>query len=186
MSRWACAWTRRATSTSPTSETTGIQRFSLSGRAEKQWGQGRIYSDAWFEKGRAWYASGARSGDKIGEFETPLDVALLPGKAGIGFATLEATNRVQVFDHEGRPCSFLDLGHEACATRPRRRGIPGLPPEGEGAHGRRTESARHVHNLEGEEIAAFSPKTGDPRAVIADPRGHVLMGYRDQVSATTP
>ena len=38
-----------------------------------------------------------------------------------------------------------------------------------------------VHNLEGEEIAAFSLEDGVPRAVIADPRGHVLMGYRDQV-----
>ena len=38
-----------------------------------------------------------------------------------------------------------------------------------------------VHNLEGEEIAAFSLEDGVPRAVLADPRGHVLMGYRDQV-----
>ena len=38
-----------------------------------------------------------------------------------------------------------------------------------------------VHNLEGEEIGAFSIEDGVPRAVIADPRGHVLFGYRDQV-----
>ena len=158
-----------------------IQRFSLSGRAEKQWGPGADLSDAWFDKGRAWYASGARSGDKIGEFETPLDVALLPGKAGIGFATLEATNRVQVFDHEGRPVRSWTLS----ATK---RARPGLGGEGYLVYLPKAkalmavvQNQARVHNLEGEEIAAFSLEDGVPRAVIADPRGHVLMGYRDQV-----
>ena len=158
-----------------------IQRFTLNGRADKQWGPGADLSDAWFDSGRAWYASGARSGDKIGEFETPLDVALLPGKAGIGFATLEATNRVQVFDHEGRPIRSWTLS----ATK---RARPGLSGEGYLVYLPKAkalmavvQNQARVHNLEGEELAAFSLQDGVPRAVLADPRGHVLMGYRDQV-----
>ncbi len=158
-----------------------IQRFSLNGRAEKQWGPGADVSDAWFDKGRPWYASGARSGNQIGEFENPLDVALLPSKEGMGFATLEVTNRVQVFDHEGRPTRSWTLS----ATK---RARPGLSGEGYLVYLPKAkalmavvQNQARVHNLEGEEIAAFSLEDGVPRAVIADPRGHVLVGYRDQV-----
>ena len=158
-----------------------IQRFTLNGRADKQWGPGADLSEAWFTKGRPWYASGAKSGTDIGEFENPLDVALIPAKEGTGFAVLDVTNRVQVFDNAGRPIRSWTLS----ATKRASAGLGGQGyivylPKAKALMAIVQNQAR-VHNLEGEEIGAFSIEDGSPRAVIADPRGHVLLGYRDQV-----
>jgi len=158
-----------------------VQRFTLQGRADKQWGPGADLSDAWFGEGRAWYASGAKAGTGIGEFQNPLDVALVPGKEGTSFAVLDAANRVQVFDHEGRPVRSWTVS----ATKQAR---PGLGGEGYLVYLPKAkallaviQNQARLHGLNGEELGAFSIEDGVPRAVLADPRGHILLGYRDQV-----
>jgi hypothetical protein len=80
-----------------------VQRFNYDGRGEKQWGgdSGGI-TDAWFREGRKFYASGATPGDGPGEFVNPLDLCLIPGAEGEGFAVLDYEMRVQVYDEEGR------------------------------------------------------------------------------------
>jgi len=100
-----------------------IQRFSIEGKANKQWGPGADLSQSWFDKGRAWYASGAKSGTEIGSFQNPLAIALLPEKEGTGFAVLDSKNRVQIFDIAGRPTRSWVLS----ATKQAR---PGLGGEG--------------------------------------------------------
>lgn len=81
-----------------------IQRFTYEGRADRQWGGGEPgITNEWFDTGRTWYASGAAPGEKNNEFKTPLDIELVPMGEGVGFATLDASKRVQIFDDEGRP-----------------------------------------------------------------------------------
>ncbi|MCP4809220.1 MAG: hypothetical protein GY913_12605 [Proteobacteria bacterium] len=81
-----------------------IQRFTYEGRADRQWGGGEPgITNEWFDTGRQWYVSGAAPGEKNNEFKTPLDVELIPVGESSGFATLDASMRVQIFDDEGRP-----------------------------------------------------------------------------------
>ena len=158
-----------------------IQRFSLDGRAEKQWGPGADLSDAWFSSGRPWYASGAKSGSGIGEFHNPLDVALIPTKEGPGFAVLDAKSRVQVFDAEGRPVVSWTL----TTTKPARAGLGGdgylvyLPKRK--ALLAIVQNQARLHSLQSEELAAWTISDGAPRSVEADSKDNVLMGFSTEV-----
>jgi KaiC/GvpD/RAD55 family RecA-like ATPase len=81
-----------------------VQRFTYEGRADKAWGGSEPnITDVWFDKGRAWYVSGAAPGDKNNQFQNPLDIELIPVGEGTGFAVLDATMRVQTYDEAGRP-----------------------------------------------------------------------------------
>lgn len=81
-----------------------LQRFNERGNVDRIWGPAEpTITNAWFEKGRKFYVSGAKPGRKAGMFETPIDIAIIPGKEGDTFATLEASGRVQVYDIEGQP-----------------------------------------------------------------------------------
>ena len=82
-----------------------IQRFGYNGGAQRQWGGSQPdITDVWFEDGRTWYVSGAAPGDRNNEFKNPLDVELIPmPEEQTGFAVLDASLRVQLFDGEGRP-----------------------------------------------------------------------------------
>ena len=80
-----------------------VQRFTYQGRADKEWGGGKAdLSTAWFEKGRPWYVTGQASGERNGEFMNPLDIEMVPMDDAVGFAVLDASKRVQVYDPEGR------------------------------------------------------------------------------------
>ena len=80
-----------------------VQRFTYEGRADRQWGGAEAdITNIWFDKGRPWYVSGAVPGTKNNQFETPLDVELLPMGEGTGMAVLDASKRVQLYDEEGR------------------------------------------------------------------------------------
>ena len=158
-----------------------IQRFSLEGRAEKQYGPGADLSDAWFSKGRAWYASGAKSGTGIGEFYNPIDVALIPTKEGTSFAVLDAKNRVQVFDQEGRPVVSWTLSTAKTAR-------PGLGGDGYLVYLPKQEALlaivqnqARLHTLQSEELAAWTISDGSPGAVDIDPKGNILMGFSTEV-----
>lgn len=158
-----------------------VQRFTLNGRAERQWGPGADLSDAWFSGGRPWYASGAKSGTGIGEFSNPLDVALIPTKDGTGFAVLDAKNRVQVFDPEGRPVVSWTL----TATKFARPGLGGdgylvyLPKQK--ALLAIVQNQARLHSLQSEELAAWTISDGAPRAVEVDTKDNVLMGFSTEV-----
>lgn len=158
-----------------------VQRFSLEGRAEKQWGPGADLSDAWFTEGRPWYASGAKSGTGIGEFHNPLDVALLPTKEGTGFAVLDAKNRVQVFDPEGRPVVSWTLNASKAAR-------PGLGGDGYLVYLPKQEALlaivqnqARLHSLQSEELASWTITDGSPGSVDVDSKGNILMGFSTEV-----
>lgn len=80
-----------------------IQRYSTSGVANKTWGGKPDISNQWFTGRRPWYAAGAVASDAAGEFINTVDVELIPGKDGDGFATLDARGRVQIYDESGAP-----------------------------------------------------------------------------------
>lgn len=82
-----------------------VQMFNYDGNAKRQWGGGEPdITNTWYETGRTWYVSGAAPGDRNNEFQNPLDVELIPMDDDMtGFAVLDASKRVQVFDGEGRP-----------------------------------------------------------------------------------
>jgi len=158
-----------------------IQRFSLDGRAEKQWGPGADLSDAWFDVGRAWYASGAKSGTGIGEFQNPLGVALIPTKDGTGFAVLDAANRIQVFDSNGRPVISWTLSTTKVAR-------PGLGGDGHLVYLPKrkallaiVQNQARLHTLQSEELAAWTVSDGAPRSVTVDTKDNVLMGFSSEV-----
>ncbi len=82
-----------------------VQMFSYEGSAVRQWGGTEPdIANVWFDTGRTWYVSGARPGDRNNEFMNPLDVELIPmGDYDTGFAVLDSSMRVQLYDGEGRP-----------------------------------------------------------------------------------
>ena len=82
-----------------------VQMFNYDGNAKRQWGGGEPdITNVWYETGRTWYVSGAAPGDRNNEFTNPLDVELIPLDDDMtGFAVLDASKRVQIFDGEGRP-----------------------------------------------------------------------------------
>ena len=158
-----------------------VQRFTLDGRAEKQWGAGADLADAWFQNGRAWYASGAKPGTQTGEFINPVDVTVIPTKEGDGFAALDAEGRVQVFDPQGRPVISWAL---STSKKPR----PGLGGDGyllylpkHNALLAVMQNEARMHGLDSEELAAWKISDGAPRAAEADTKGNVLFSYGDQI-----
>lgn len=79
-----------------------VQRFDPQGKANKVWGGKADITNQWYAKTRKWYATGAKPGEEGGQFVNPVDIAIVPGKDGDGFAALDAKGRVQVFDGNGQ------------------------------------------------------------------------------------
>ena len=57
----------------------------------------------WIDGTRRYYAAGSEAGSGPGVFTTTLDVTIIPGKEGDGFAAIDALGQVQVFNAEGTP-----------------------------------------------------------------------------------
>ena len=79
-----------------------IQRFTPEGRQDKAWGGEPDITNVWFTTDRTYYVGGAAPGEKPGQFVNPVDVVIMPGKEGDGFAVLDSKGRIQLFDEEGR------------------------------------------------------------------------------------
>ncbi|MBW1877104.1 MAG: hypothetical protein JRJ84_01945 [Deltaproteobacteria bacterium] len=79
-----------------------LQRFTDTGRVNRTWGSGAPdITNIWLGGIRPWYVSGDAPGDVPGSFLNPVDVTIIPEKFDDGFAVLDASGRVQVFDGNG-------------------------------------------------------------------------------------
>lgn len=163
---------------------TGNNRVSVyadDGRPERQWGPPADITDQWFSRGRTWYVSGGAPGDKPGQFMNPLDIEIIPDKESDGFATIDAKNRVQVFDSEGRMVISWTVDT-------REEPEPGLGGTAYLAWEPKSEVLVAIvqdeavsYRLDSEEVARWGIKDGTPNAVVAMPKGYLLLAYGDQL-----
>ena len=159
-----------------------IQRFAYDGRADKQWGGAEAdITDLWFDKGRDWYVSGAKPGTKNKQFVNPLDIELVPMGEGTGFAVLDATKRVQLYDEEGRALigwpinnnSQLDdgVGGEAyLGWVPRKKALYVVLGD-----------ELIAFNLEAEELGRWELEDGTPNGMEVGKNGRLYMIYGREV-----
>ena len=160
-----------------------LQRFNERGNVARIWGPAEpTISNVWFEKGRKYYVSGAKPGDKVGMFETPIDIAIIPGKEGDGFATLEADGRVQVYDLEGRPT--ISWVAEARSLPEPLLGGTGYIRwlEKEEALLVILQDVAITYTLESEELRRWYIEDGTPNAVEPYKKGKkLLMAFGDEI-----
>lgn len=160
-----------------------IQRVNERGNVDRNWGGTEpTITNTWFEEGRPFYVSGAPPDATPGHFETPVDIEVIPGKEGDGFATLDATGRVQLFDMEGR--SLISWN-----TNSRWLPEPRLGGQGYLAWLDKLEllvvilqEQAIVYTLDSEEVARWEIEDGTPNAVVVDRKGKkLLMAFNDEV-----
>ena len=154
-----------------------IQLFGEDGKPERQWGPAPDITNRFFAKSRAWYASGAAAGEESGQWVTPIDVDIIPGKETDGFVGIDALGRVQVFDGEGRRLI-------SWTVETRRDPGPGVGGEAYVAWNAKTKSLLAVmedqavvYNLESEELARWEVEDGTPNAVEVLKNGKLLMAF---------
>jgi hypothetical protein len=154
-----------------------IQLFGEDGKPERQWGPAPDITNRFFSKSRKWYASGAAAGEESGQWVTPIDVDVIPGKETDGFVGIDALGRVQVFDGEGR--RLISWTVET-------RGEPrsGVGGEAYVAWNAKTKSLLTVmedqavvYNLESEELGRWEVEDGTPNAVEVLKNGKLLMAF---------
>ena len=160
-----------------------VQRFTYEGRADKEWGGGKAdLSKAWFDEGRPWYVTGQASGDKNGQFMNPLDVELVPMGEGMGFAVLDASKRVQVYDAEGRAVIGWKVQNSNAQLD------PNVGGEGYLAWVPRKKRLYVIlgdeliaYNLDAEELGRWELEDGTPNAVEVGKNNKLYMAYGREV-----
>jgi hypothetical protein len=158
-----------------------VQRFSEKGKPDKVYGPGPDVANAWFVKGRTWYASGSKAGDGPGEWMNALDIDLIPEKEVDGWAGIDAKGRVQVFDDQGRQRISWVVRTENSAE-------PGL---GGTAYVAWMPSKKRLYaiigdeavgfTLDSEEVDRFEIKDGAPNAVEVSPEGQLWFAFGDKI-----
>ncbi len=162
-----------------------VQMFTEDGKPERQWGSsgGADLANAWFDTGRPWYVSGAVPGTGASQFTNPIDVEIIPGKEADGFAVLDATGQVRVFDDAGR----LLISWTADVQWPAE---PKLGGQGYLAWVPKEEvlvviiqDQAVVYTLDAEEVGRWEVADGTPNAVEVDKAGKkLLMAFGDAVT----
>lgn len=163
-----------------------VQMFAENGRPVKQWGPKADITDAWFERGRKWYVSGAAPGEGPGEFFNPLAVTVIPGKDGDSFAALDALGRVQVFGPDGKPTISWKVQAREKAT-------PGLGgtsylvwvPQKERLYVVIQDQAVG-YTLDASEVVRWEIRDGTPKAACLGPGGKLLFAFGYEVVAYDP
>lgn len=158
-----------------------VQRFAFDGRADRQWGPEPDITNQWFDRGRTWYVSGARPGTAPGEFTNPLDVELLPVGEGEGFAVLDVTMRVQIYDAEGR----LAIGWPVKSSSQL---DPGVGGEGYLAWVPKKRllyvflgNEAIAYTLGAEEVARWKIEDGTPNAVEVSKKGKLYLAFGSEI-----
>ncbi len=170
-----------------------IEQLTDEGRFKKQWGKApedpslpAALTDLWFEKGRAWYASGAQPAEEPGAFVNPIDVEIVPHGKVDWWAALDAKNRVQVYDENGVPQIGWTVTTDSVAR-------PGVGGEGYLAWVAGKSQLVAIiqdeavgYNLEAEEVARFRITDGIPDAVEVAKNGVILCAFGADVIQYNP
>lgn len=158
-----------------------VQRFTDTGRVDRAWGGDEPdITDTWMGATRTWYVSGARPGTEEGAFVNPLDVEVIPGKFEDGFAVLDATGRVQVFDAEGE--------NQATFTAPVHN-IPLVPGVGGQAYLLYSKGelvviwsgSAWVYTLDGQEVNRWDLTDGVPSGATVLKNGKLGLIFQDRL-----
>ena len=159
-----------------------VQRFGENGLVNRVWGGTEPeITEAWFQAGRPFYASGAEPGKDGGAFWNPLDVELIPQKDGTGMAVLDSSGRVQVFDAAGNATASWMVSSES-KPAPKLGGqghLAWFPKKGRLLVIMAEEGI--VYGLDGTEHARWESKHGSPGAVEVYKGSMLLMAFRDQI-----
>ncbi|MCB9765692.1 MAG: hypothetical protein H6739_38315 [Alphaproteobacteria bacterium] len=159
-----------------------VQRFTYEGRGDRQWGgQEADITNAWFDRGRTWYVTGAASGDRNGQFTNPLDVELIPAGEGEGFAVLDVTKRVQIYDDEGRQLIGWPVQSDAQID-------PGVGGEGYLVWIPRRKwlfvilgNEAIAYTLDAQEVARWEIEDGTPNAAEVSKKGKLYLAFGTEI-----
>lgn len=153
-----------------------VQRVNERGNVDRSWGGAEpTITNTWFSSGRPYYVSGAPPDSTAGRFQTPVDIEVIPGREGDGFATLDANGRVQIFNLEGQPQISWNANSRWLPE-------PNLGGQGYLAWLDKLEvlvvilqDQAIVYNLQSEEIARWEIEDGTPSSVVVDKSNKKLM-----------
>jgi len=156
-----------------------IKRFTPEGRHNRIWGGEPGISNTWFSGTRRYHVVGAEPGKKPGQFSNPVDIALIPGKEGEGFVTLDATGRVQLFSEEGRAVRSWNV-------RSRYEARPNVGQEAYiGYHRGRIlviwRNEVFVYNEDSEELETFKLDDGAPNGAEILKNGKLALIFSNQL-----
>lgn len=163
-----------------------IQRYTPEGVADKQWGAKSDISNVWFGAKRKWYAAGSVATTESAGFVNPVDLELLPGKDGDGFATLDSTGRVQIFDETGNPTIGWTMRVDG-QMQPKVGGegyLAWIPSKKQLCVFIADDVA--TFTLDSEEVARWKVKDGVPNAVEVGTDGKLYMVFGDKIISYNP
>jgi hypothetical protein len=157
-----------------------VQRFGSRGIADKWFGHAEAdITNAWIDGTRKYYASGSRPGRGAGELTIPLDIAMIPGKDADGFAVVDASKRVSLWDEAGNPTLSWDVRSDV-------RLDDGVGGEAyvEYVKGKLVvfwAGDAFVYSLEGEELATWEIEDGVPNGTVAFKNGKLGLVFGDSL-----
>ena len=157
-----------------------VQRFNERGSADGQYGAPEPgVTNAWIGGPRRYYAAGSEAGVGPGVFTTPLDVTILPGKDGDGFAAIDGEGQVQVYNAEGTV-----TGTWRVPSNGRVRARMGGQVYLEHSKGKLVAiwgDQGFVYKLDGEEVGRFELEDGVPSGAMVLKNGKLGLIYQQEL-----
>jgi hypothetical protein len=157
-----------------------IQRFNERGSVDSAWGSPEPgVGNEWIDGTRRYYAAGSEAGSGPGAFTTTLDVTIIPGKEGDGFAAIDALGQVQVFNAEGTPTASWRIPTSAAIYQ-------GLGGQVYLEYGKKKLVAiwgnqGYVFKIDGTELGNFELEDGTPSGAMMMKNGKLGVIYQQDL-----
>ncbi len=158
-----------------------VQRFSFKGISEKIYGaEAPGISNTLYGTKRTAYVAGSKPGKALGEFDTTLDIQLIPGKDGDRVAVLDGRGQVTIIGEDGVPALNFQIPTTDSL-------IAGVGCEGYLLYLKGDKLAvvwgneGWIYTPEGEELSHFELEDGSPSGAIALKNGKMGLIYGDKL-----
>ena len=158
-----------------------VQRFSYKGISEKVYGAAEAgISNQLYGVKRTAYVAGSKPGSALGEFDTTLDLQLIPGKDGDRVAVLDGRGQVTVIGEDGAPALNFQIPTSDTLS-------PGVGGEGYLLYLKGDKLAivwgneGWIYTPEGEELGHFELEDGSPTGAIALKNGKMGLIYGNKL-----